>query len=144
MSEGNIYLFNKHKRAPNIDTKKWLSGVPKKYLRGVKAKKIKFTPRPIKGKDSNPKHEGATCGGLKLVVTDRDQFKPIPLAVALLSSAQKLYPDKLQTRKGLDRLWGSEDLRALLYSNVETEKVIKFASPSNEQFLNVRKKYLLY
>lgn len=130
--------------APNIDAKKWLKGVPKKYLRGVKAKTIKFSPRPIKGKDSSPKHKGATCFGLKLIITDRDQFKPIPLAVALLSSAQKLYPKELQTRKGLDRLWGSEDLRALLHSNVETEKVVKFASPNNEQFLNVRKKYLLY
>ena len=130
--------------APNIDAKKWLRGVPKKYLKGVKAKTVEFTPHPIPGKDSSPKHDGATCAGLKLVVTDRDKFKPIPLAVALLSSAQKLYPKELQTRKGLDRLWGSEDLRALLHSNIETENVIKFASPDNEHFLKVRKKYHLY
>jgi len=130
--------------APNIDAKKWLSGVPKKYLKGVKAKTVEFTPHPIPGKDSSPKHDGSICSGLKLVVTDRDQFKPIPLAVALLSSAQKLYPKELQPRRGLDRLWGSEDLRALLHSNIETENVIKFASPDNEHFLKVRKKYLLY
>ena len=130
--------------APNIDAKKWLRGVPKKYLKGVKAKTVEFTPHPIPGKDSSPKHDGSICSGLKLVVTDRDQFKPIPLAVALLSSAQKLYPKELQPRRGLDRLWGSEDLRALLHSNIETENVIKFASPDNEHFLKVRKKYLLY
>lgn len=130
--------------APYIDAEQWLKGVPKKYLKGVKIKTVEFTPHPIPGKDSNPKHDGSKCSGLKLTVTNRDQFKPIPLAVALLSSAQKLYPIEFQTSRRLDRLWGNEDLRALLHSNIELENVIKISSPDNEHFLKVRKKYLLY
>lgn len=130
--------------APYIDAEQWLKSVPKKYLKGVKVKTVEFTPHPIPGKDSNPKHDGSKCSGLKLTVTNRDQFEPIPLAVALLSSAQKLYPKEFQTSRRLDRLWGNEDLRALLHSNIELENVIKIASPDNEHFLKVRKKYLLY
>ncbi len=130
--------------APFVNAEQWLAGVPKKYLRGVSAQPVEFTPRFIPGKSTNPKYKDVECRGLKFTVTDRDQFQPIPLAVALLVSAKKLFPKQFQMRRYMDNLWGNEDLRAILQSNPEIGEILKTIPQDIERFQKIRRKYLIY
>jgi uncharacterized protein YbbC (DUF1343 family) len=130
--------------APWIDADKWLEALPEETLKGVEAKPVVFQPESIPGVVSKPKHLDEECNGLHFQITDRDMFQPIPLAVALLCAARKLFPDKFQTTKYLDKLWGNETLRAMIEEGYDYMAILATCEPGLAQFSQIRKKYLRY
>ena len=130
--------------APWIDADKWLEAVPEETLKGVEALTVTFQPKSIPGVVSKPKYLNEKCQGLHFRITDRDVFKPIPLAVALLCAAQRLFPDQFQTNKYLDKLWGNESLRAMIEEGYDYAAILSTSEPGIARFLEIRKKYLRY
>jgi uncharacterized protein YbbC (DUF1343 family) len=81
---------------------------------------------------------------LHIEITNRERFDPIALAVALLCSAWRLYPDRFTMTKYLDSLWGSENLRAMVEEGRDYREILETCRPEIERFRQIRKRYLLY
>jgi uncharacterized protein YbbC (DUF1343 family) len=130
--------------APFIDSKAWLDAIPMEALTGVKVVPVVFHPKSIPGVVSNPMYKDAKCHGLHFTVLDRDKLEPIALAVSLLCTAQKLYPEEFKMTKYLDKLWGNEDLRAMISEGKEYRSILQTCEQGLVRFREVRKKYLRY
>lgn len=130
--------------APYIDSKEWLDAIPGEVLAGVKAVPCAFQPKVIPGVVSRPKYRDEKCHGLHFTVLDRDKLEPIALAVSLLCAAQKLYPEEYKMTKYLDKLWGNEDLRAMISEGQDYRSILQTCEQGLAQFKKVRKKYLRY
>ncbi|NPU96642.1 MAG: DUF1343 domain-containing protein [Candidatus Omnitrophica bacterium] len=130
--------------APFLDAKKWWAAVPDRWRAGIEADVVSFTPVKIPGKAENPKFTGQTCQGLRLRVTGRDALRPVGLAVALLCAARDLEPKQFQVHASMDRLWGNENLRALLEEGADCGTILDTAQPDCAYFENIRQKYFIY
>ncbi len=130
--------------APFIKSDEWLNSIPKELLKGLKVKPIDFTPRRIPGKVNKPKFQDKPCHGLRFHVQNRDALRSIDLTVALLCSAKKLYGDEFKVRRGIDRLWGDETLRAMLEDGKDYHEILSATKEGVKRFNSVRKKYLIY
>jgi uncharacterized protein YbbC (DUF1343 family) len=130
--------------APYIDPRKWLDALPEDVLRGIEAEPVDFRPRAIPGVVSRPKYLGEACRGLHFTVTDRDAFEPIPLAVALLCAAHKLWPGSFTMNKYLDKLWGNETLRAMVSEGSGPDEIMATCKEGIARFTAVRERYLRY
>lgn len=130
--------------APYIDSEDWLEAIPKDALMGVKAESAVFLPESIPGIVTSPKYKGKKCYGLHFTVTDKETLEPIALAVAVLCAAQKIYPEEFKMTKYLDKLWGNEDLRALVSEGHDFHTILQTCEQGLAQFNKVRKKYLRY
>ena len=130
--------------APYIDSKAWLDAIPKETIAGARAEPIAFQPKAIPGVVSRPKYRNERCHGLHFTVTDRDKLDPIALAVSLLCAAQKLYPEEFKMTKYMDKLWGNEDLRALISEGHDYHSILQTIEHGLVQFKKVREKYLRY
>ncbi len=133
--------------APFIDPEKL-----QKRLKDFRLPGVKF--RPLYFKPQFQKHAGKNCGGLQMHITRRKVFKPLLTGVAILKAIHELYPEEFQWRHrayefvddipAIDLLAGS----ALLRQQIETGASLQDieASWENEQqnFLRLRKDYLLY
>ncbi len=130
--------------APYIDSKEWLEAIPKKALEGVKAVPIAFQSKATPEVVSHPKYRDEKCHGLHFTVLDRNKLEPIALAVSLLCAAQKLYPEEFKMTKYLDKLWGNEDLRAMISEGQDYRSILQTCKQGLIRFKKVRKKYLRY
>ena len=130
--------------APYINSREWLNAIPQEVLTGLYAKPVDFRPRAIEGKVSKPKYMDEECNGLHFAIIDRDKMKPIDLAVAMLCAAQKLYPEQFKLNKYLDKLWGNEDLRAMVSEGKDYLSILQTCTQGVQQFEGIRKKYLRY
>ena len=130
--------------APYINSKDWLQAIPKEVLAGVKAESVIFLPKSIPGVVTTPKYKEQKCYGLHFIVMDREKLEPIDLAVSVLCAAQKLYPDEFKMTKYLDKLWGNEDLRAMVSEGHDYRSILQTCELGLAQFKKVRKKYLRY
>jgi uncharacterized protein YbbC (DUF1343 family) len=130
--------------APYLDGQKWLAALPPEVLAGLEVKVTEFRPQAIPGVVSKPKYLGQGCQGLAFRVVDRDKLDPIVLTVALLCGAQKLYPQQFKMTTYLDKLWGNEELRAMVREGMDYLTILKTCQPGIERFKQVREKYLFY
>jgi uncharacterized protein YbbC (DUF1343 family) len=130
--------------AAYIDAEKWLDALPREVLKGIRAEPVEFTPRSIPGVVSRPKYLGQRCQGLWFTVNDPGQFKPIPLAVALLCAAQRLYPSQFKMNQYMDKLWGNENLRAMVEEGADYRCIMDTCRAGIERFKVIREKYLVY
>jgi len=100
--------------APFIDGELWA-----KELQRIKLDHVRLLPTRFK--PTFDKFAGESCGGLDIQVTDRREFRPVKLTMALIASAACLYPDEVRwlnppyeyetTKLPIDILFGSDCLR---------------------------------
>ena len=130
--------------APYIDPQEWKDALPQDTLFGIEVSTVSFTPKAITGVVSNPKYRDEECYGLHFKITDREKLDPVKLAVAVLCAAQKLYPEDFRMTKYLDKLWGNENLRAMVSEGKDYRAILKTCEPGIDLFKKVRQKYLRY
>jgi uncharacterized protein YbbC (DUF1343 family) len=92
------------------------------------------TLRPCYFEPTFHKHAGTVCGGGQLHVTDRDAFRPVMAAVALLRAVKALAPDDFawrqppyeyeETLMPIDILWGNEGLRRGIDSGASVDEIL--------------------
>lgn len=104
--------------APWIDDR-WVSRLREADLPGVGFRDLSFVP-------TFSKQAGQTCRGVQLHVLDGELFDPIRTTVVMLQLLRELYPqfgtrdeetidDGVPGSFAMDRLWGSDQLRHLLF-----------------------------
>lgn len=101
--------------APYVDDR-FVPALREWNLPGVGFHDLSFVP-------TFSKHADITVRGAQLHVTDRDAFRPVHTAMAMLTTLRRLYPDEFgwrsverdgERRYAIDRLWGSDALRHCL------------------------------
>jgi len=107
-------------------------------LPGVKFREIWFTP-------TFSKFSGQLCGGCQLHVTDRQAYRPVATALAILSVVKKIYGDKLEFHaKYFDRVLGTSSVREALERGEPVEKIVAGFQPGLDDFAKLRAPFLLY
>lgn len=131
--------------APYINSKELVSELNSLGLKGVEVEETDFTPVSIETMSTSPKHENELCKGIKINLTNRDDFNAVEFGIKLIYSLKKLYPDDFKFRDAsIDRLSGTTKIRESINSLVHPDELINSWQKELEEFQNIRKKYLFY
>jgi len=122
--------------APWMDGRRLAAFLNEKNLGGVRFVPVRFTPKASVFKDES-------CGGINIIITDRDQFKSVKTGMEIALALRKLFPDdwKMERYNGL--LVNTEILemvrRGETYQNIENAWLKKL-----DEFKSRRAQFLLY
>jgi uncharacterized protein YbbC (DUF1343 family) len=131
--------------APYVDGGAWSKELNTLGLPGVRFEAVRFTPQEIPNVASRPKHQGKECGGVAVIVTDRESFQPVRTAVHMLATIKRLAGDAFQWRNSsIDRLSGTPALRMAIDAGMPADEIVGGWKGEADAFLKLRAKYLLY
>jgi uncharacterized protein YbbC (DUF1343 family) len=110
--------------------------------------------RPLVFQPTSGKWADEPCMGFQIHVTNPETFLPYRTSLALLQAVMRLYPEQFSYKKPpyeyeferlpMDLILGDIDLRKGLEQGTPLAKLEEKWQPALEQFLEKRKKYLLY
>lgn len=134
--------------AKHTDPDRVLASVEKASLPGVKFYKVCYVPRSLAGKSSRPKYRDCEVEGLRVVITDARAFKPLETAVHLLCAFYNAAPMEMKGKFFRDHsfasLAGTDMMETMIRRGDSPEKIIMAWQEEVGQFMEKRKKYLLY
>jgi uncharacterized protein YbbC (DUF1343 family) len=82
--------------APWIAERELAAYLNAQNLLGVRFVPVRFTP-------TSRVHEGVRCGGINLIVTQREEFVPVETGIAVAAALRTLFPEKWEAQR-YDRL----------------------------------------
>ncbi len=104
-----------HVGAPWVDADALAADLNGQSLPGVRFEPAAFVPVDLPGQATNPKFEGETVRGVRLVVTDADAFRPVAAGVYVVEAVYRQAPrgahSRYLTRDWLAKLAGTDALR---------------------------------
>ncbi len=110
--------------------------------------------RPVYFEPCFHKFSNEVCGGIQLHITNRDTFKPYLTGLSIIKAVKNLYPKKdlwknppyeyEYEKLPIDLLIGDKDIRKALSSNLSIKSIEAKWQTKLNNFLEIRKKYLLY
>lgn len=131
--------------APGLDGPALAEALNAMKLPGVRFSPVTFTPAAGPDAGPDPKFRGKKCGGVEVTVTDRSSFRPVLTGLSLISALAKAEPGKFEIRDGLmDRLLGSDIVRAKLKEGVSAPDLLRLNTADFEDYMKKRASYLLY
>ena len=133
--------------APFIDPQRLAEELNARGLPGVTFIPTYFRPQ-------FQKHKGTACGGVELLVTDRQAFQSYRTGVELLAAIHRLWPDHfvwreapyefVADRPAIDLLTGGPECRQAIESGAGLEDWIATWKADEEAFRDERRGILLY
>jgi uncharacterized protein YbbC (DUF1343 family) len=114
-------------------------------LRGVTFEPVTFTPeqKPYHGRP--PKLVGERLNGVRMHITDRDEFEPYRVGVAMLWAVHRLHPDRLVWNDAvLDRLAATARLKAMIVGGKSPREIFAAWGPEVDAFRARSAPYRLY
>ena len=140
---GTMHPFE-HFGAPWIDNQNLADTMNEFALPGIYFNATAYTPVNIPGASGRPKYMNEEVKGLNLIITDREQLRPLSIMVYLFSALKQHYPEEIELGKYLERLIGIESFRVAINDARQPEAILKEWEKDIEKFKNIRQKYLLY
>ncbi len=122
--------------APWIDPHTFADYLNQRLIAGVRFVPVTFTP-------TNGAYSGKTCGGVNLIVTDRNVLDAPELGLELAGALQKLYPDHWELSHMLGILANQETFDALTHGD-DPRNIAQAWQADLQKFRELRAKYLLY
>jgi uncharacterized protein YbbC (DUF1343 family) len=122
--------------APWLDGRRLSDGLREMRLAGVTFVPVRFTPDDSKFKET-------ACGGVNVVVTDREQFEPLATGFAIAAELRKLYPQEWEAG-GYLRLLVSETVHQALLDGRTAAELQALSREGVAEFMERRAKFLLY
>ena len=122
--------------APWIDGKVLADHLNGRGIAGVRFEAATFTPREWV-------YPGQACGGVRIVLTDRNRLDSPLLGVELLSALWRFYGDRLQIDRTLSMI-GSRASLASVKALADPREIAQSWTPGVAQFLAKRQQHLLY
>jgi uncharacterized protein YbbC (DUF1343 family) len=122
--------------APWIDAKRLAAGLRQRPLKGTTFVPIEFTP-------TASKFAGQRCGGVNIIITDRQQFKPLRTGFEIAAQLRQLYPDTWDA-KAYTRLLGSKRTLEALLDGKPADEIEAVAREGVKEFIERRRRVLLY
>ncbi|NOT63373.1 MAG: DUF1343 domain-containing protein, partial [Acidobacteria bacterium] len=98
---------------------------------------------PVRFKPDASTHKGVECGGVNIMITDRQTFEPVLTGLELAAQLFKLHPKEYEIDK-LTRLLVSQKVLAALKQGTDGRAAKQIYAAELEAFRIVRQKYLLY
>jgi uncharacterized protein YbbC (DUF1343 family) len=133
--------------APWIVPEHFAAAMNRYELPGVRFRPVGFEP-------TFQKHAGTPCGGCQIHVLDRDRFRPVATAVALMAAFRASGRDAFRWREPpyeyervklpIDILAGSSALREAIERETPPLDIAAGWEAQVEDFLKLRGRYLLY
>ncbi len=133
--------------APWVDAASFAAGLNARGLPGAHFRPATFEP-------TFHKHAGVSCGGCQIHVVDRASFRPGAAGVALLEAFRAAGPEAFAWRPPpyeyetvkppIDILYGSSALRERLDAGEPAGALIQGWPADLAEFLEIRKRFLLY
>jgi uncharacterized protein YbbC (DUF1343 family)/CubicO group peptidase (beta-lactamase class C family) len=122
--------------APYIDAKAFADLLNARLIPGVRFVPVTFTP-------NSGTHTGKACGGVNLIVTDRNVLDAPELGIELAVALRKLYPDQWKMDKMIDILGNHATFQAIA-DGQDPRNIAESWQSDLEAFRSLRNKYLLY
>jgi uncharacterized protein YbbC (DUF1343 family)/CubicO group peptidase (beta-lactamase class C family) len=122
--------------APYIDGQKLAA-----YLNGRNTPGVRFVPVRFKPNASVFKDED--CGGINIVITNRDVFDSVRTGLEIAAALRKLFPDAWQVDK-YDRLLVNADILTMMKRGDSPEDIDKAVNSKLTDFQKRRASFLLY
>jgi uncharacterized protein YbbC (DUF1343 family) len=122
--------------APWIKSNELQHDLQGRKVEGVQFHVVNFTP-------ISDLHKGQPCQGVRLTVTNRNQFQSVAFGLELAQALWHLYPKDFQAKELIQRV-GSEKVVEGILKDQPLEELIKVDKEPLKNFLLIRKKYLLY
>jgi len=122
--------------APWIDGVKLARALNEKHLEGVRFVPVRFTPRASV-------HQGAECGGINIVISDRGAFEPISTGLEIATQLLALFPKDFAADK-FNRLLVNQQVFEAFKKGGEGRALRQIWQDDLARFRAVRSKYLIY
>jgi uncharacterized protein YbbC (DUF1343 family)/CubicO group peptidase (beta-lactamase class C family) len=122
--------------APWINPGELARYLNERAIPGVRFVPVEFTP-------ASSVYAGQKCGGVNLVITDRNALDAPELGLEMVSALQTLYPKQYDVKE-LDRLMVSKVTMDALGLGEDPRRIAESWRDGIEEFKVVRAKYLLY
>lgn len=122
--------------APWISAAEMAHHLNERAIPGVRFVAVEFTP-------GSSEYAGQKCGGVNLVLTDRNALDGPELGLELMSALQTLYPKQFQIKE-LDRLMVNKVSMDALALGEDPRRIAESWREGIEEFEETRAKYLLY
>jgi len=122
--------------APYIDDVKFAAELNKEGLPGIRFLPIRFTPKASVHKDEE-------CGGVYILLTDRNACRIVDVGILIAETLHRLYPEDFHADK-LRHLLLSESTLEAIKSGKAIKEVRAGWQPKLEDFEKRRAKYLIY
>lgn len=130
--------------APFIDSQKLIDLLNNQHIAGVKFEPVEFSPHLFSWA-TKPKYNSELCHGVKIVVVDRNAFKPVEMGVTIVWAIHELYPEKFKFNDNdFDRLCGTREIRLQLIAGKSPKTIFAKWNREIGNFQKIREKYLLY
>ncbi len=126
--------------APWLDTAAVVAAMRAANLPGVEFRGVVFTPR----RPGDGKFADTTVVGVRLVITDHEQYDPVRTAVHLLAAIGAMHPDRIRIGGSFDRLAGGPALRTALLRRDPPERILASWQPALAAFRVRVQPFLLY
>jgi uncharacterized protein YbbC (DUF1343 family)/CubicO group peptidase (beta-lactamase class C family) len=122
--------------APWIRSEELTNYLRARQIPGVEFAPVAFTP------DSN-RFTGQPCGGVRMILKNRDYLDAVRLGVEILCALHRLYPGQFETDKAV-HLLGSRAAVQAIKEGQDPEAIAASWQPQLDEFRSRRKPYLLY
>jgi uncharacterized protein YbbC (DUF1343 family) len=111
----------------------------------VRFEPVKFTPAMdfYPGPAATLKYKDQTCGGIRAILTDRDQCPVIDLGIELALAMQRLYPDQFKV-DDMRRLLGDDETLQSLKVGESLAQIKARWAPGLAQFELRRRSAIIY
>ncbi|MFN7138899.1 MAG: DUF1343 domain-containing protein, partial [Limisphaerales bacterium] len=122
--------------APYIDDVRFAWEMNRANLPSVSFVPIRFTPNASKFK-------GQECGGVHVIVTDRNRMNAVDIGIVAAQILYRLYPQEFDIEK-MQALLGHEATLHAIKEGKSLSEIKQIWAPDFEQFAKRRQQYLIY
>ncbi|MEO2026106.1 MAG: DUF1343 domain-containing protein [Fuerstiella sp.] len=122
--------------APWIQPRQLAGALNAREIPGVAFVPIRFAP-------TSSKYANQPCGGINIVITDRQQFEPLIVGFEISAQLRKLYPNDWKGKDAM-RLLGNRRTLDSILAGQPADQVQQTATAGVQQFLERRQTFLLY
>ncbi|MDX2034819.1 MAG: DUF1343 domain-containing protein [Blastocatellia bacterium] len=122
--------------APWIDGRKLAEALNAANLPGVRFVPVRFTPK-------SSVHQGVECGGVNLIITEREAFEPVATGVEMAVQLKRLFPGDFSVERFI-RLLVNQKVFDAFRQNADARALKQLWASDLEGFRAIRRKYLLY
>ena len=132
--------------APWIDGRLLLEEIRAHKHEGVALRERKFIPYAST-------YKGGVCNGIELFVTDKRKIKPINIAIDIISTIKKMYPNKFRWdtayheakgRHHFDLLMGDDRIRKMIDNEVPLSDIVSSWKEDEEVFKKIAREFWIY
>ena len=109
-------------------------------LPGVAFERVSFTPTD----PGDGKFDGERVEGVRLVITDRERYRPVETSVRLMAAVHDMHREQIEWHVShLDRLAGTDDLRLAIEAG-GVDDLLQGWEGEAAEFERLRSRFLLY